>query len=525
MTTPSLPVVGLSTTNFLPGNFFQINWAAGQASGTQSGLRILLIGNALASSAIVTQSNLNTVFGPTVQGFQVNTVNDVINECGAGSQIHLMYQSCVNSNQNVNQIFIICPPESTGAASSLTVTFTGTTLANGNVRSYVGPFYIDTPISLVNSSGLADTTTNIATNVANNVNSNANLPVTAAPSTNTVVFTAKNKGVDGDAIRCAVRVTGPGVGITSSAQSFVNLSGGTGESVWTQTLSTIDPLQFDYIVSSNDGYNALSGSLGGPLSGLVTQVVTQSAAVPGIRQRVVAATVYTEGDAIAISQNLDTPLCDLVWEQNSNYTPAQLAAYTAGAFANGESSAVPLLNWDWLGTTPQTAPMWNLVAPFDGTTQSSQTLTSVLAAGVSPVQNLGNGKNSLVSAITTYCVNPATSAPDYRVRDHDIVTVMYLAANLVQQALSQDFSNKLAAPDPPAGAKPPTSAVVTPSVITAAVNKVFTNMYANGLLINLNATLEATEVVLNTSSQFGISVSLTPIVPAHQFAVTLNQLS
>ena len=523
MASPSLPIVGLSTTNFLPGVYLQINWAAGQASGTQSPMIALLMGNALASSPCVANSLVDGyVWGPTIEGFQINTVNDVINEFGSGSELHRMYGQFVASNRGATECYLLAVKESTGSAAALTVTFTNTATANGSVRTYIGASFVDTPISLVNSLGSADTASNVATNVAASINSNPSLAVSAVATGAAVAITAKQKGLRGNFIRVASRVSGVGVATTSSAQMFANLSGGTTSDVWTNALATIDSRKFDYIVCPDDGY---TGS--GPLGELVAQVVSQSAAIPGIRQRVMAAITGSEGGAIVAAQGLNTPLCDMLWEQNSNYTPGELAAYACGSVVAGESQSVPMLNWDWLGTTPQTASQWQLIAPFDGTVQTSQTLTSVLAAGVSPVQALPNGQSSLVSLITTYCINPVSLAIDTRVRDHSIVTVIYLGANLIQSTLSESYANKLAAPDPPPGSKPPTSAIVTPSVVLASVNKVISNMYAEGLLEDLADTLAATQVVLEVSppSRFGISVSLIPIVPAHQFAVSINQLS
>jgi hypothetical protein len=131
----------------------------------------------------------------------------------------------------------------------------------------------------------------------------------------------------------------------------------------------------------------------------------------------------------------------------------------------------------------------------------------------------------LVSLITTYSQDPASGNLDTRVRDHSIVTVMFLAANLIQSMISQSFANKQAAVDPLPGQKPPTAQVVTPSLLVSAVNKVISRMNDNGLLANLPASLAATQATLNTPTQFGILVQLQPIALAHQFAINLNQVT
>ena len=391
---------------------------------------------------------------------------------------------------------------------------TTTATANGTCRVYVGDQFIDTAISI------GDTASTIATNVAAQVNSQLNWAVTATPSTNTVVLTAKQKGPRSNAIRFAARIVGVGVGTTSSAQNFANLSGGTTEDVWTNALTTINSQKFSYIVSPGEDSTS-SGNLGE----LVAQVVSNAQPIPGIRQRVFGGFTGTLGAANSFAKALNTPLCDIVWQPNSNLTPGELAAYTAGAVCVGESSAVPMLNWDYLGTTPQTAALWQVSAPFDGSTPSRSDLKSALVSGVSPVATLPGGRSSLVSLITTYSQDPTTSNLDTRVRDHSIVTVMYLGADLMQTMIGQSFANKQAAPDPAKGQKPPTSQVVTPSLLGSAINKVITRMGDNGLLQNVQLSLDATQVVLNSPTQFGVLVQLQPISCAHQFAINLNQVN
>lgn len=515
MSSPSIPVIGLATTDFVPGTYLQLNFAAGASAGTVNPINLLLMGNALASSFCVTNNLVDGyVWGPDVEGFTVSSESDVINVFGAGSELHRMYIQVAAVNQGVTPVYLLAVKESTGAAAAATVTFTGTAGANAYVRAYVGNAFIDTAVTN------GDTASTIATNVAAQINSNANWAVTAAPSGATVVLTAKQHGPRGNSIRFAVRVVGTSVVTTSSAQNFANLSGGTVEDTWTNALATINPLQFSYIVSPGED---ASGS--GNLGELVAQVVANAQPIPGIRQRVFAGQTGSLGTANSFAKSLNTPLCDVIWQQNSNLTPGELAAVTAGAVCVGESQAIPILNWDYLGTTPQTAALWPVSAPFDGTQVPRVSLKSALVSGVSPVTSLSGGASSLVSLITTYSQNPVTGNLDTRVRDHEIVTVMFLGAQLIQSMISQSFANKLAAEDPPKGQKPPTSQVVTPSILSSAVNKVISRMNDNGLLANLAQSLAATQVVLNTPTQFGVLVQLQPVSCAHQFAINLNQVT
>jgi phage tail sheath gpL-like len=220
-------------------------------------------------------------------------------------------------------------------------------------------------------------------------------------------------------------------------------------------------------------------------------------------------------------------LADVIWQPNSNLTPGELAAYTCGAVCLGESQSIPIFNWDYLGTTPQTAALWQVSAPFDGTTPSRADLKSALVNGVTPIATLSSGKSSLVSLITTYSQDPVTSNLDTRVRDHSIVTIMFIAADLISSVVSQSFANKQAGNDPAKGQKPPTSQVVTPGIVRSTINKVISRLGDNGFLQNVQNSLDATQVVRETSpdSRFGCLVQLQPISNAHQFAINLNQVN
>ena len=514
MSSPSIPVIGLATTDFVPGTYLQLNFAAGPSAGTANPITLLLMGNCLSTSYCATNSLVDGyVWGPAVQGRTIAQESDVITAFGNGSELHRMYRQVAAVNKGTTPVQFVAVKESTGAAASLAITFATAATANGSVRAYIADTFIDTGVST------GDTATVVATNVAASINSILNAPLTASPSAGVVTLTAKQKGPRGNFIRVAAKVVGSGVGTTSSAQNFVNLSGGTVEDVWTNALATIDPLKFSYIASPGEDATS-SGNLGE----LVAQVVAQSQPIVGIRQRVIAGQTGSLGTANTFAKAINSPLCDVVWQQNSNLTPGELAAYTAGMVCLAESSAVPMLNFDNLGTSPQTAALWQIAAPFDGTSLPRSTFVSALISGISPVQSLPNGQSMLVSLITTYSQDPVSGNLDTRVRDHSIVTVMFLAADLIQSMISQSFANKQAAADPLPGQKPPTAQVVTPSLLVSAVNKVISRMNDNGLLANLPASLAATQATLNTPTQFGILIQLQPISLAHQFAINLNQV-
>lgn len=513
----SISIIGLSSSYFVPGTFTQLNFAAGSSGGGGSPAYILLMGNCTAASFVNTNSLFDGyVFGPDALGnLSCSSESDVKSLFGSGSELHLQYREVAKSNAGATPIYLIAVKESTGAAASKTVTFTNAATGAGTVRTYIGKDFIDTAVA----SG--DATTAIATNVANSINSLDYLGVTASPSTSTVVITAKQKGLRGNSIRVAVQVVGS-IATTSSAQNFSNLTGGTVADVWTNALATIFPLRFRYIACAGEDSTS-SGDLGL----LTAQLATQALPLNGIRQICFGGSTGTVGAANTAANNLNSVYARLIWEQNSNKTPAQLAAYTAGAVALAESSGDPTdSNFNYLGTDTKTAALWSAAAPYDGTTVSNSNINSALTSGVSPVVRRKFGTQStLVQLVTTYSKNPVTSALDTRSRDHIVTTSMFVAADRIEAMLTESFSRSTCAQDPPAGQKPPTSSIVTPSVVLTAVNKVIYDLGQDGWLEDVQSSIDNTFVELQASGRFAIRVQLNPIGITNQFGILLSQLS
>jgi phage tail sheath gpL-like len=310
-------------------------------------------------------------------------------------------------------------------------------------------------------------------------------------------------------------------GMTSSAQAFTFLAGGTVADVFTTARATILAKKFSYIVT---GAEDSSGS--GNLGTLAAQITTQALPINNIRQRLVTGNVDAIGTVTAFAIALNNTRAEVVWQPNSNLMPSQLAARAAGAYAVGESSTVPVLNWDSLGASPTTAALWPAMASqFDGSAPTRADISSALSSGVTPLSTV-NGSSYLVSRVTTYCRDSGGNL-DTRVRDAHIVTVMDLFAQTLQIKVTQQFGNKLIANDPVKGGKTPGSQVVTPMILDAAINKLIRQFGENSLLQNVELSVAATQVIRESSpdSRMSARVQLQPISLAHQFAFNLDQTS
>lgn len=504
----------LSATNLTPGNFFTINYAQG-LSGIGPNGECLLICNALASSFAVSSGQLDGyVWSPTVEGRQVSTEADVIAAFGSGSEAHMGYRQFVQANGSSNPLAFIIATESVGAAATMAVTFTGTASANGTVRCYVGDATVNVPVST------AQTPTALATAVAAAINGVSALNCTAGASGAIVTITAKQKGPRGNLIRAAVKLL-TSCGVTSSAQNFAMLAGGTTEDSHTAAIATANSHNFDVIVSAGEDPGG-SANLGQ----LIAQVVANNQAVPGYRQRVMTAQTGSLASALTFQAAINCPQVGIVLEESSNRTPFELACYAAGTvmalegdLPSGDASA---LNFDGLGSRPANAASWQGNAPFDGSSISASDIQLALLNGLSPVKKIPGGKTCLVSLLTSYATNPATSQSDQRVHDWCDVSIMNEAAVEVGAELD-NFQGLMIGNDPVKGGRQPAANVATPSIVRAHVNKAFQRMSDNGLLLNIDITIASTTVT-RVGGRYNISAQLYPAIPAHQFVTVMSQL-
>ena len=497
-------MTNLSPTNLTPGSFIQLNIPLGPGSAADAAPTTLYIGSKLSTAPAV----VNQLYGPDIPGYTVLTHNDVVTAFGLGSEINLAYNAGVLNDSTYTKKYFICAPESTGSAASATVTLTGTAATSyGTITTSFFGGQVTTNVTN------GDTAATICTNIALSINSQTEWGVTASASSNTVVITAKNKGPRGNSIRFACQVNNGLTGITSSAQSFANLTGGTVEDVWTTTLANIASRTFDFIVSGAED-PATNGNAGL----LSAQVTSQNLAIPGLPCRIVDGYVGTEAAAAAFTNTLNNVFGACAWELNSNYTPLQLASHLAGALAACENQSIPIFNVDGVGTRPGTEAFWQFGVPFDGTITSSTDVVNALISGLTPIVTTTTGKTKISKACTMYHVNPSTSTLDLRATDWCDVHIGNLVRSALKQMWSTDFNGKTAAQNPQPGDKAPNGMVVTPDILTAHIGKVLLRAEDNGWIQDFNVQF----LSLTATGTFNYIVEIQPITLAHQFNVDLN---
>lgn len=517
MTVSSIPLVGLAANDPVPGNYLAVNFAQGPASSGITNYSVILIGNRSTAGAATVDT---VVYGPDTPVQMLNE-QDVINLFGAGSELHRMWRRFTAVNKS-SSLYAIAVAESAGSNATGTITFTTAATSAGTAQVIIGDVVVQSGIA----SG--DSVTTIALNMSNQINANVNLPVTSSPSAGVITLTAKQKGPRANAIRYSASIAPvSGVGTTVSPTARTVMSGGTTYDDITNALATIANTRYYYQVVADDGYSASLSSDAAQLLLLKNQIDSNASPLVGLRCRGVFGNSDTLANVIAAATALNSARMEVAWQQNSDLTPAELAANQAAVVSLFEISlgAQSSLNFDYFGNDANTAPFWLVPAPLDGTTVSRSAVKSALLNGVSPISTSRPGISTLVKRITTRSLSGAQ--PDYRIRDSHKVTVCDSYADDLLIRAGLQFAGKVIGDDPLPGQRIPGPTVVTPRVFLAMVNQL-TSEYSNrDLLQNVVDIQNATQVVRESSPRTRLSarVPLQVVDVLDQTATNIDQVA
>jgi hypothetical protein len=159
--------------------------------------------------------------------------------CGAGSIGHLMIDIFKAINSQTRLDAIILSDNGSGVAATGSVAFAASSPATGTLYVTVGSY-------TKNRYAIATTTSSTATTIGDDlvtaITADSNSPVTAANSTGTVTFTAKNKGTEGN--RITIEVESLPSGVTQTTTAFTS---GATDPTLTGILSKIDASRYDII--------------------------------------------------------------------------------------------------------------------------------------------------------------------------------------------------------------------------------------------------------------------------------------
>ena len=502
----SIPLTGLAANDPVPGNYLEINFAQGAASLGTATYPILLLGNK-STAGDATPDTI--VYGPNANSpLPLATVQDAINRFGQGSELHRMFRRVTKVN-TVTPVYAVAVTESVGAAAALAITYVGTATANATSRTYIGDEFVDTAIT----SG--DLIATMATNTAASINSRLDWAVTASAALGVVTVTAKNKGLRGNWLRGSCVILGAGVGttVTPTAQTFFT-SGTTADSNVT-ALATILPFKYYYIASAAEDATQLGA--------LNTQVNLQAQPITGIRQRAVGGSVDTAGNVNTIANGINSARCEVVWMQNADWTPAELAAYMSAIYALEEVPTAFRCNFSGYGTDAVTSTRWLVPPAKSGTAPTRATIKAALNSGVTPIATNANGSTYLVKRITTRFLSGTNN--DYRIRDSHKVTVCDRFGDDWLNMCALEFSGKKIVNDPLKGQRTPGGDTVSPRVIKGSLLKLEEDYSDLQLIQNVDDIKAGTQVIRETSptTRASCKVPLQTIDILDQIATSLDQ--
>ena len=502
----SIPLTGLASNDAVPGNYLEINFAQGAGSLGTATYAILLIGNKSAAGDATPDT---LIYGPGANSpTPLATVTDAINRFGQGSELHRMFRRIIAFN-TATPIYAIAAAESAGAAATLAIVFATNAAVNGSVRYYMGDEFVDTAVTA------GDTPTVIAANVALSISTKLDWAATASSAIGTLTVTAKNKGPRGNWLRGSAVVVGTNVATSSSVSTQTFFTGGTTADSNVTALATALPFRFYYVVSAAEDATQYGA--------VAAQINTQALPTTGIRGRCVAASVDTAGNVTTIATTLNNPRAEVVWMQNGDWTPSELAANAAAVYALAEVPLSFRCNFSGYGNVPGDGATWKVPAPRSGTAPTRATIKAALNNGITPIGVNANGSTYLVKRITTKSLTGANN--DYRIRDSHKVTVCDRYGDDLLNKFGLQFTGKNVADDPPIGGRPLAPNVVSPRIVRAAANKQTQDYGDLGLAQNVPAIQAGTIVIRETSPVTRIScrIPMQTIDILDQIATALDQ--
>jgi phage tail sheath gpL-like len=210
------------------------------------------------------------------------------------------------------------------------------------------------------------------------------LPATALAAAAVVTFTARHKGVNGNAIRLEVDVSScPGITV---ADSDAALEGGLGNLDLESLLVAIASTRFHKIV--------LSEASETPFGDLVEHCDVNADAVEQRGQQCIVAMTGDLSDATTLATTENGARGQVVLLAGSQSLPWEVAA-AVGAARALRCGSDPAVNLD--GTV-----LLGLLPPDEGQALTRAEIETCLKNGVTPLEEVSGAKVALVRSITTY---------------------------------------------------------------------------------------------------------------------------
>jgi phage tail sheath gpL-like len=423
----TLPKAVASTVKS-PGFYLLLNLLATPANPGTAPLKALIMSPKSSAGNITADSEVRRCNGPT----------DVATALGTGTPGHLAAKRFFQ-RYGLGTLDVIAPTASAGAAATATQTFTGPATQDSTIRFRACGRSIDVPWAN------GESATTFAARASSYLNAQTDdLPFTTAPSTGSVVYTAKINGPWGNDITLFASIIAGGGGIAITVNP-ANATGGTTEPSFATALTKIATQEYARIIlciSNADATDTTSSSNGERLGNALA--ATGSGANALLQVGVIGHTGTTaNAKAGAIDRN--STLMQYALGRGWDDLPCELAGGEAGDALN----AVALRpNFNRIGDAH------SFYGPRDIVTNqlTAAEREDLLNNGVTPLDVDNSGATFVVRPITTHSVNG--TAPDYRCFDLPDVDGSFAVMRDLRTATPQQFPNASISPNLPAGADP-----------------------------------------------------------------------
>lgn len=501
-----ISLLGLSTSDPVPGVYIQTNFGAGPASSGSTVYSAICLGNKLSTGSGTPDT---VIYGPDT-AIAMNSFDDAVALFGDGSELARMVKRFMDVNKTTPLYAIAVGDGYLGVAATGTLTLTNTATNAATFRIFVEDEFVD--IGIVTN----DTPTVIAANAVVAINSKSNWPVNAASVAGVITLTAKQTGLRSNDLRYFGQILPTSITTTVTPVASTLMTGGTVSDDNTAALATMLGQRFYYNISAAHDVTQLNN--------LVTQIETEALPTNGRRMRVFWATADTLANSIAVTTALNSERSECAWLEESDLVPAELASNQAAVAALEESQAIPRVNFAFYGNTAVTAPNWRVRAPLSGLAPTRAQVFAALNAGLSAIGVGAAGTTYLFKRITNRFKNGAVN--DFRVRETGKVTVEDFFADDLQGQVLAAMDGKVIGDDPIKGQPEPAPDVATPRVLRGIINRVLRDYFNKGLIQNIAETITNTIVQRESTppNRMGALIPLQPVDPWDQAAIKIDQV-
>lgn len=466
-----------------------------QANSSVANQRALIIGqinaSGLPNSIAAGQATPNV---PVIsQG-----VDDAATQGGPGSMLHLMTK-IYRLNDSFGEVWYLPlaeDPAATAASGSINITAAPT--ANGTLYLYIGAFFDGASVlgRIAQPVTTSQTADQIATALAATINATPNLPVTAAVDGTTlskVNLTAINKGPAGNDIDLRVNYLGTAGGEvmpTGMTVSITAMTGGATAPSLTTAFANLGSSPFDFIVmpytdtTSLDAIKSLLADTNGRWSWDEQVYGHGFAAYRGtVGSQTTLGTARNDQHASVMGFN-DSP------------TPNWLWAAGLGGAAAVSLRADP-------GRPLQTVSIAGVLAPPIQSRFALSDRNTLLYDGISTFTVGDDGTVYIENLITTYQKNAFGQPDNSYLEVETMFLLMYVLRDMATMVTSKFARMKLAAD----GTRfAPGSAIVTPSIIRAALIAEYRRLEFDGYVQNTDAFKQGLIVQQNSSNPNRVDV-------------------